>query len=50
MARDPWKWRLPLVFASYLEEVEEVCAARVDFDCVLVCVGLRFGDVVDFEL
>jgi hypothetical protein len=31
-ATDPREWRLVLVFALDLEDVEEVCAGGVDFD------------------
>lgn len=35
-AADPWQRRLVLVFALDLEDVEEVCSRRVDFNEVFV--------------
>ena len=45
-AWDEGEGGLVLVFSADLEEVEEICACGVDGDCVLVCFGLRSGDIV----
>ena len=45
----PGEGRLVLVFSGYLEEVEEVGAAGVDVDCVLVGFGGRVGECGDKE-
>ena len=44
MAGNPWEWRLPLVVASNLEQVEEVGTASVDLDGVLFWRRLWLGD------
>ena len=50
MSSDPWERRLVLVFAAYLEEVEEVGAAGVDLDGILIGSGFYVGYVCDFEI
>jgi hypothetical protein len=49
-AGDPWEGRLVLVFALYLEDVEEVCACGVDFDEIFVCCWGGGGQVGYFEV
>ena len=50
MARDPWEGRLVLVFTADLEQVEEVGAACVNGDGVLVGIGFGRGYFGDFEV
>lgn len=49
-ARDPGQWRLVLVFASDLEQVEEVGPARGDLDEIFVGGGRGRGKVDDTEI